>query len=132
MYDRELIDIWFNKMITKEILEVQGAISNEMIFMSGAKSESEAKMHRSNLDNLTEYLNELKDMRYHHTRNVGGGYGSAIRSIMESNTNDYYKQETIHIVRKDGDSDYYKAVSAVADNSNDGYYMFVTIKRLGR
>ena len=61
------------------------------------------------------------------------GYSDAVDAIMKSKMSSYYKQEAVKKLKRDGDIEYYKAVSYIV-NSQDmsSYYMVEAIEGLGK
>jgi hypothetical protein len=51
--------------IENEIAEVTGAISNNRLWLLGSKTSQEQRSHESNICDLEEYLEVLKQMKYH-------------------------------------------------------------------
>ena len=64
MPDREMIDIWWNRMIDNEIDQIKGAISNERGWEKGYPTDAdEPNPHTNNIVTLTEYLNILESSK---------------------------------------------------------------------
>lgn len=54
-------------------------------------------------------------------------FGTAVRAIMESGVDEYYKRESIKRIKKDQRAEYYEAIAAIACNAKDGYFMLLAI-----
>lgn len=53
------------------------------------------------------------------------GYSGAVDAIMKSEMSSYYKQEAIRALRRDGDDEYYRAISYIVNDSNTSSYYVV-------
>lgn len=60
--DNEMINIWWNRMIDKEIDQIKGSISNERGCEKGYSGD-EPNPHTQNIITLTEYLSILESSR---------------------------------------------------------------------
>lgn len=117
MYDKSLIDMWFDRMFSKEITEASDALRNEKGHNLENMDKLEAEFHSRNIDTFKEYIRELNSMRANRTHSSeGSGYSKAVTAIMDSDVTKYYKRKAIKVLglREDRDSDYYEAVSAIA------------------
>ena len=59
----ENVKIWFNNLISNEISEINGIISNEEIFEKGY-SGKEDNPHTNNLKDLHEYVEFLEGIKF--------------------------------------------------------------------
>ena len=59
------------------------------------------------------------------------GYSDAVNAIMGSDMTSYYKKEAIAALKRNGDPEFYRAVSNIARDKNTvSYYRCETIKNL--
>lgn len=61
--DYETVKIWLEELFNNELMEVQGSISNENIFLLGSKDEESQKCHARNIETLGEYFNILTNLK---------------------------------------------------------------------
>ena len=58
----EIVKNWLTELYEREIEEALGSISNERIWLMGADTCEEEKMHLDNMANLNEYIATLKTL----------------------------------------------------------------------
>jgi len=74
--------------------------------------------------NVDNSINSVKSLR------VKASYSEAIKAIMGSNMLDSYKKDTVEVVQKDQNEDYYKAVIEVVNSNMLDRYKVDTIKQI--
>ena len=59
----EMVKIWLAEMVHREIEQVNGAISNNCLWLHSSESSEEAEMFTSNIASLEEYKTVLLQMQ---------------------------------------------------------------------
>lgn len=57
-------------------------------------------------------------------------YGDAVKGVMDSKMSGYYKDAVMCVLPKDGTSELYKAVIAIANSNGSDYYKAESIKHV--
>ena len=58
----EMQMFWFKKMLTDEIDNLQGTISNERLFQKGSDTQEQVDMHEENICRLVSFEAFLQDI----------------------------------------------------------------------
>lgn len=59
----EMTKIWLAEMLHREIEQINGAISNNCLWLHSSESSEEAEMFTSNIASLEEYKSTLLEMK---------------------------------------------------------------------